>query len=114
MRNRHIDLCRRAGRTPEVGVPADDVPVGEVWDCDSALINTITVRGGMHRLSGAHREIIALVDIAGFSYLEAARLLDVPAGTVMSRISRAREALLREVATSNVRPLSRPLQRRVP
>jgi RNA polymerase sigma-70 factor (ECF subfamily) len=51
----------------------------------------------MSRLTQRQREIIALVDIAGFSYAEAARQLGVPVGTVMSRLSRARHALLVQV-----------------
>jgi RNA polymerase sigma-70 factor (ECF subfamily) len=40
-----------------------------------------------------HREIIVLRDIEGFSYQEIATVLNCPAGTVMSRLGRAREKL---------------------
>jgi RNA polymerase sigma-70 factor, ECF subfamily len=46
-----------------------------------------------------------LIDIAGFSYAEAAELLGIPAGTVMSRITRARGALLVAIDSSSVRPM---------
>ena len=39
------------------------------------------------------RQVITLVDLAGFSYAEISDILDIPVGTVMSRISRARKAL---------------------
>ncbi len=39
------------------------------------------------------REVIAVVDIAGLSYQEAARVLRVPPGTVMSRLYRGRARL---------------------
>lgn len=41
----------------------------------------------------AHRDILALIDICGLSYDEAALVLAVPRGTVMSRVCRARRAL---------------------
>ncbi len=39
------------------------------------------------------REVVLLVGLEGLSYLEAAKALDIPIGTVMSRLSRGREAL---------------------
>lgn len=45
------------------------------------------------RLSEAQREVIHLVSVEGLGYQEAATLLDIPVGTVMSRLSRARAAL---------------------
>jgi RNA polymerase sigma-70 factor (ECF subfamily) len=59
----------------------------------------------MTKLPRHQREIIALIDIAGFSYAEAAQLLDVPVGTVMSRISRARRMLLEAIGASNIHVL---------
>ncbi|ARS25830.1 sigma-70 family RNA polymerase sigma factor [Sphingomonas sp. KC8] len=44
-------------------------------------------------LSASQREVLHLISIEGLSYQEAAEVLDVPIGTVMSRISRARSAL---------------------
>lgn len=44
-------------------------------------------------LSDDHQAVIALVDVDGLSYREAAQMLDVPEGTVMSRLHRARRRL---------------------
>jgi RNA polymerase sigma-70 factor (ECF subfamily) len=46
-------------------------------------------------LPHAYREIVVLRDIEGFTYQEIATVLDCPAGTVMSRLGRARGKLRR-------------------
>ena len=48
------------------------------------------VRDALASLSANHRAVIALVDLDGLTYQEAADLLGVPVGTVMSRLHRAR------------------------
>lgn len=48
---------------------------------------------GLRRLTTAHRSVVMLVDVDGLSYREAAQVLEVPLGTVMSRLHRARRAL---------------------
>ncbi|HEY5720359.1 MAG TPA: sigma factor-like helix-turn-helix DNA-binding protein, partial [Gammaproteobacteria bacterium] len=57
------------------------------------------------RLGAEHREVLVLVDMAGFSYQDTAELLEVPIGTVMSRVSRARRRLLQALEEPAVRPL---------
>ena len=54
------------------------------------------VREAIEKLPDTYREIVVLRDIEGFSYQEIATVLNCPAGTVMSRLGRAREKL-REV-----------------
>lgn len=44
------------------------------------------------------RDVIVLVDIGDFSYQDAAQILDIPVGTVMSRLHRGRRILKRELA----------------
>jgi len=46
------------------------------------------------------RDVIVLVDIGDFSYADAAQILDIPIGTVMSRLHRGRRILKREMAES--------------
>ena len=48
------------------------------------------------------RDVVVLVDIGDFSYRDAAQILDVPVGTVMSRLHRGRRILKRELAESVV------------
>jgi len=51
------------------------------------------VRRAMQKLPSGQREVLALVDLERFSYAEVAEILDIPAGTVMSRLCRARRQL---------------------
>jgi RNA polymerase sigma-70 factor (ECF subfamily) len=47
----------------------------------------------LQNLSEDHQAVVALVDVDGLTYQQAADLLDVPVGTVMSRLHRARRRL---------------------
>jgi RNA polymerase sigma-70 factor (ECF subfamily) len=51
------------------------------------------VRFAIESLPVTYREVVVLRDIEGFSYQEIATVLGCPAGTVMSRLARAREKL---------------------
>ena len=96
MRNLWIDRLRRSDPAfslsdlPETAAPASG---GE-----QSVVNRLAVQQAFMALDKIHRDVLALVDIGGFSYDEAAELLDIPKGTVMSRVSRARAALCRLLA----------------
>jgi RNA polymerase sigma-70 factor, ECF subfamily len=55
--------------------------------------STDRIRTAIELLPAPYREIVVLRDLEGFSYQQIARLLGCPAGTVMSRLSRARTRL---------------------
>ncbi len=63
------------------------------------------VRCAMAQLSEDHRQAIALVDIEGFTYIEAGEALGIPMGTVMSRLSRGRSHRRRLLKTVESGPL---------
>jgi RNA polymerase sigma-70 factor (ECF subfamily) len=48
------------------------------------------VFGAISQLAGDYRDVLVAVDVAGLSYQEAAEAFEVPVGTVMSRLYRAR------------------------
>lgn len=100
VRNAALDEIRRKQRPM-----LDEHPPVDLWRFDEANIAKITVTQALGTLAPPHREIISLIDIAGFSYGEAAVLLNVPTGTIMSRIARARSALLAAIEVSSVRPM---------
>jgi RNA polymerase sigma-70 factor, ECF subfamily len=48
------------------------------------------------------RDVLVLVDLGDFSYADTAQILDIPVGTVMSRLHRGRRILKRELAESTL------------
>lgn len=96
VRNVFIDRFRQQQRrrNVEVAVEAVDELSMEYRISDERLIDQIAVRDALKRIKPDHAEILAMIDVAGLSYREAADVLEVPVGTVMSRVSRARGALL--------------------
>ncbi|MNL31451.1 ECF RNA polymerase sigma factor SigR [compost metagenome] len=60
-------------------------------------------------LPAEFRVVLTLVVVEGYAYQEVAEMLDIPIGTVMSRLSRARHALREKMREANIIPLRRPL-----
>jgi RNA polymerase sigma factor (sigma-70 family) len=58
-----------------------------------AKANAQLVRGALERVSIEHREVLILRELEGFSYKEISQIIDIPLGTVMSRLSRGRTEL---------------------
>jgi RNA polymerase sigma-70 factor (ECF subfamily) len=92
-----IDRARQRGRRAEVTDPdrlagASDGGFG-VRSTESRMV-LARVREAMAGLPEDQRVVLALVAIEGLSYKAAAETLDVPIGTVMSRLARARSKLL--------------------
>ncbi len=94
LRNTFLDNRRRQQTASSALESAAAEPAMEFWEGDERLINNLAVKCELAKLPQAHSEILTLIDVVGLSYAEAAGLLGVPAGTVMSRVSRARRALL--------------------
>ena len=91
LRNAWIDEARARARRNRVFAPEE---LGEhVADPTSAHAEVLPVQQALQRLPGEQREVIGLVLIEGLSYREAAQIINVPIGTVTSRLARAREAL---------------------
>jgi RNA polymerase sigma factor (sigma-70 family) len=91
LHNLHITALRRRSAT---GVPVDDL--AEDLALSVPPENRDRIRDlvrAMADLSVEHRQILLLITLEGLSYREVAETLDVPIGTVMSRLARARERL---------------------
>lgn len=63
-----------------------------------ARLEYLDLTRALARLPVDQKEVVLLVGLEGFSYREVADLLDIPLGTVMSRLSRGRAALRREMS----------------
>jgi RNA polymerase sigma-70 factor (ECF subfamily) len=97
LRNRHIDERRTAARRQtsvglyEVGDQADP----RAGLRPDRLAEDREVLDAVHALDSPFREIVVAVDVLGLSYKEAAAALEVPVGTVMSRLARGRDRVVR-------------------
>jgi len=108
VRTTHIDLMRWQQRrqhdelTPEIleRVPGD----ARIHEQIAARADLAIVGAEIARLPDEQREVLALVTIDGLSYQDAADVLGVPIGTIMSRLSRARRKLARALDATEGSP----------
>jgi RNA polymerase sigma-70 factor (ECF subfamily) len=109
--NLNIDRGRRAQRTPPMqGLEANDYFLydrltesdGSPSDEDRVVerLSQDDIVTALSAVPHDFRDVIVLVDIGDFSYQDAANILDIPIGTVMSRLHRGRRILKRELAES--------------
>jgi len=113
--NLNIDRGRKVQRTPQTtsidekgdyylydkmeeaeGKPLDEEKVIEKLSQDSIV-------DALAHVPHDFRDVLVLVDIGDFSYADAAQILDIPIGTVMSRLHRARRILKGELAEEAVK-----------
>jgi RNA polymerase sigma factor (sigma-70 family) len=93
---------RRPGRR----VPIEDADEGALATSPrqpDALRHRDLLRG-LEQLSLDQRTVLLLVAVEGVTYAEAAQILDIPVGTVMSRLARARGRLLQLMEGENEQP----------
>ena len=94
LRNAWRDEVRSRGRWQQVFAPEEaGMAVGEASVERHA--ETLSLAAALAQLPDEQREAVALVLVEGLSYAEAAEVLDVPVGTVTSRLARGRAALQR-------------------
>jgi RNA polymerase sigma-70 factor, ECF subfamily len=92
LRNAWIDEQRSRGRRTRLFAPEESG--AQVADASAAAApERLAVQEALERLPEEQRLVVALVLIEGLSYKEAAHVMEVPIGTVTSRLARARESL---------------------
>lgn len=111
--NLNIDRGRKQQRTPQMQAleandyylydrlaeNGDGVPDEERVD---ERLSQDDIVAALSAVPHDFRDVIVLVDIGDFSYADAAQILDIPVGTVMSRLHRGRRILKRELAETAV------------
>jgi RNA polymerase sigma-70 factor, ECF subfamily len=100
-RGRHIDLD-----------DAEEDSVARLPTQEDGLRHRDMLRA-LKTLSEEQRSVLLLVSVEALSYAETARVLDIPIGTVMSRLARARDKLLQVMEGGTVVPLASLAPRRV-
>ena len=98
-KNIWIDEIR--SRKVRVASNLDDAPDAAATDGERVAMDRLLfdqVNRSMASLPDEQRLVLSLVAVEGYSYKEAAKLLDIPIGTVMSRLSRARLALADQIS----------------
>ena len=98
MHNTHVSRRRRA-QVEAAG--ARELAAGAVPAAPATQLQRVELgqtMAALLTLPEDQREVIVLVAIDGLSYKDAAEILGLPLGTLMSRLARAREALRRAVA----------------
>jgi RNA polymerase sigma-70 factor, ECF subfamily len=108
--NLNVDRGRRIQRTPQTQ-PLEESDyylanklastAGEEVLEQDQVVERLSQDSVVHALADIQpqfRDVVVLVDIGDFSYADAAQILDIPIGTVMSRLHRGRRALKQRLA----------------
>lgn len=101
--NACLDRIRRRAARPSVPLGDRELPAST--DAQGQIDTRLAVRAALAELPLEQREALVLVDLEDLPVAEAARLLDVPVGTVKSRCSRGRTALaamLRDIPEDDI------------
>jgi RNA polymerase sigma-70 factor (ECF subfamily) len=112
--NLNIDRGRKRQRTPETQPLEEgdyflynklEAAVGDAAADEERVVERLSQDSIVSALSAVphdFRDAVVLVDIGDFSYADAAQILDIPIGTVMSRLHRGRRILKKQLADEAV------------
>lgn len=107
VQNLWIDQMRSGNRWHQADeATLASLPANDMARAVEARIELAAVRSAIDALPPEQRAVLMLVTVEGQSYRDAAGILEIPIGTVMSRLARARLALIEHRATMQ-RPATR-------
>ncbi len=92
MHNLHVNNVRRSRIRPD-GTQADDTHTGQIQPRQDEVVELRSIVAALRQLPEDQRAVLLLVAVEEMSYREAALILSLPIGTVMSRLARGRERL---------------------
>jgi len=106
LRNLHVSAWRR-DRRHGAEVAVDETTMPAVAARQDTALEVRDVLAALDQLPEEQKSLLLLVGVEDFSYDDAARILGMPIGTVMSRLSRARQRLRSIMETGKVALLRR-------
>lgn len=106
MHNIYVNQIRRDNNSPDM-VPLDENAPHKAKSNAEINVMLHELQTALDDLPTDQREILLLVTIEGMRYQEVAEILDIPEGTVMSRLSRARKRLRAKLSGEGVQHLRR-------
>lgn len=98
LRNRHVDHVRSSVRQVKTAaLPETLEAVLPAPDRTTAVLEAREVLAAVAELPEPYRQVVLAVDVAGYTYEQAAQSLGIPVGTVMSRLYRGRRRVVRSL-----------------
>ena len=113
--NACLDELRRRARRPTTGLTdelVERVQRSDGPDLDTTIVDRLDIDAALQALPPTFRAAVVLRDVAGLDYAEIAEVLDLPIGTVRSRIARGRDRLATLLPGNPSDPPERQRERR--
>ncbi len=107
MHNLHANAMRDLNRRPRVVALDDMLAPPPVRASQEDRLELAAIDAALQRLPDEQRSVVLLVGLEDMSYQQAAKVLGVPVGTVMSRLHRGRERLREMIASGGGAALRR-------
>lgn len=94
MHNQHVNAARRRANRPDsVALEPSHEDLQATVPGQAAHLEIQDTAAALQQLPDEQRQVVLMVALEGMSYAETAEILDVPEGTVMSRLNRGRQRL---------------------